>query len=198
MFVKQHPEAGKNDKELIDRIENKFKHSSTIEHIYYNFEITGISRALLQELARHRIASLSVKSTRYTLNELLNEEPFIDYSKGIMFEPDKPTAVVYNERVFDYCVKTTDEFTNMNSALALENLRKSLVNSKGKNRDVKKFSLPESYKTQLAWSINARALQNFLSLRTDKAALWEIRELAYMIYESLPEEHKYLFEEHVK
>ena len=69
-------EGGEKDRELIDRVGNKFKHASTLEHLVYNFYIQGISRALLQELARHRIASLSVKSTRYTLKELKNEEIF--------------------------------------------------------------------------------------------------------------------------
>ena len=68
--------GGEKDVELIDRVGNKFKHASTLEHLYYNFYIQGISRALLQELARHRIASLSVKSTRYTLKELKKEEKF--------------------------------------------------------------------------------------------------------------------------
>jgi len=58
---------GEKDKELIERVGNKYKHSSTLEHINYTFDIDGISRACLQELARHRHASLSVKSTRYTL-----------------------------------------------------------------------------------------------------------------------------------
>jgi thymidylate synthase thyX len=58
--------GGEKDVELIDRVGNKFKHASTLEHLYYNFYIQGISRALLQELARHRIASLSVKSTLHT------------------------------------------------------------------------------------------------------------------------------------
>lgn len=62
--------GGEKDKELIYRVGNKFKHASTLEHLYYTFYIQGISRATLQELARHRIASLSVKSTRYTLKEL--------------------------------------------------------------------------------------------------------------------------------
>ncbi len=57
--------------------------------------------------------------------------------------------------------------------------------------------MPESYKCELAWSINARSLQNFLNLRTNKAALWEIRELAYEIFVQLPDDHKYLFEEHL-
>ena len=60
------------------------------------------------------------------------------------------------------------------------------------NDKVKPF-IPEAYKTSLVWTINARSLQNFLELRTNKAALWEIRELAYELYNRLPEEHKYLF-----
>ena len=58
------------DKEFLDRILNKHKHGSVGEHLNYNFAIEGISRACLQELARHRHASLSVKSSRYTLKEL--------------------------------------------------------------------------------------------------------------------------------
>ncbi|WP_192866388.1 FAD-dependent thymidylate synthase, partial [Campylobacter jejuni] len=65
--------GGEKDKELIDRVGNKFKHASTLEHLNYTFYIQGISRACLQEVARHRHTSPSVKSTRYTLKELRNE-----------------------------------------------------------------------------------------------------------------------------
>lgn len=44
--------GGEKDKELIYRVGNKFKHASTLEHLYYTFYIQGISRATLQELAR--------------------------------------------------------------------------------------------------------------------------------------------------
>ncbi len=54
-------EGGEKDKDLIDRVGNKFKHASTLEHLTYTFYISGVSRALLQELARHRMASPSVK-----------------------------------------------------------------------------------------------------------------------------------------
>ena len=69
--------GGTKDKELIERIGNKNKHKSTLEHLVYSFDVDGISRACLTELARHRIASYSVKSTRYTLKELKDEPPFI-------------------------------------------------------------------------------------------------------------------------
>ena len=173
--------GGKRDKELIDRVGNKFKHSSTLEHLYYNFYIKGISRALLQELARHRMASLSVKSTRYTLKELKDEVEFTQ--KDI-------------KRAKKYLVFTDVALVDEMSIKALENLRKVLV--QGISNDKAKYCLPESYKTELTWSINARSLQNFINLRSDKSALWEIQDLARTIYNSLPEDHKYLYKEQIK
>jgi len=167
-------DGGEKDLALIDRVGNKFKHASTLEHITYNFYIQGISRALLQELARHRMASLSVKSTRYTLKEL-KECDVIEYDKFLVF--------------------TGNGIVDNASKVALDNLQKVL--KEGISNDIAKYCLPESYKTELTWTVNARSLQNFLHLRTSKDALWEIRSLANAIYEALPEEHKYLFEEHI-
>lgn len=173
--------GGEKDRDLIDRVGNKFKHASTLEHLVYNFYIEGISRALLQELARHRMASLSVKSTRYTLKELKDEEPY---------------TINDLERAAKYLVMTGVEIVDQMSIKALENLRLVLV--EGISNDRAKYCLPESYKTELTWSINARSLQNFISLRSDKAALWEIRDLANMVYNTLPAEHRYLFENSLK
>jgi len=169
-------DGGEKDKELIDRVGNKFKHASTLEHLVYNFYIKGVSRALLQELARHRIASLSVKSTRYTLKELKAEEIF--------------TCKDF-ERASKYLVLTGVEMVDEMSIKALENLRLVLV--EGISNDKAKYCLPESYMTELTWTINARSLQNFISLRSDKSALWEIQNLAHALYNALPEDHKYLF-----
>ena len=169
--------GGEKDIELIDRVGNKFKHASTLEHLSYNFYLKGISRALLQELARHRMANLSVKSTRYTLKELKNESEF---KKGDF------------ENASRYIVLTGNETVDNAGILALENLRQILQTPI--SLDVAKYCLPECYKTELSWSINARSLQNFLLLRTSKSALWEIRNLANLIYEALPDEHKFIFE----
>ena len=169
--------GGEKDIELIDRVGNKFKHASTLEHLSYNFYLKGISRALLQELARHRMANLSVKSTRYTLKELKNESEF---KKGDF------------ENASRYIVLTGNEIVDNAGISALENLRQILQTPI--SLDIAKYCLPECYKTELSWSINARSLQNFLSLRTSKSALWEIRNLANLIYEALPDEHKFIFE----
>jgi len=169
-------EGGEKDKALIDRVGNKYKHASTLEHLVYTFYISGISRALLQELARHRMASLSVKSTRYTLKELKESQPF---ETNNFTEASK------------FIVLTNNEFVDNASIQALNNLQALL--KKGISNDIAKYALPESYKTELTWSINARSLQNFLTLRSSKSALWEIRDLANIIYNALPQEHKYLF-----
>lgn len=47
-------------------------HGSVLEHVYFNFEVTGFSRLCLQEYMRHRIASPTVESTRFTLKKVLD------------------------------------------------------------------------------------------------------------------------------
>jgi len=175
--------TGQKDKALINKIGNKNKSSSTLEHINYNFDINGISRACLQELARHRMQSMSVKSTKYTLKELKNESSFT--SLGCSFS-----------KAEKYIVLTEDFATNTCSVKALEELRQLLI--AGIPNDKAKYCMPEAYKTSLVSTMNMRALQNFLSLTTDKDALWEIQELAHKMFNVLPEEHKFMLVDFVK
>ena len=167
--VNTNDDIGTKDRELIHRVGCKFKHASTLEHLNYTFDIDGISRACLQELARHRHASLSVKSTRYTLKELKDADTVSKFRVNIT--PD----------------------IDWENDLTLEEVQKEL--KKGTSNDVVKYMLPEAYKTSLVWTINMRSLQNFLKLRTSTAALKEIRELAWEIVKQMPEQHMYLLEE---
>jgi len=206
--------GGDKDRDLIIKVGNKFKHKSTLEHLHYSFFIQGISRATLQELARHRMASLSVKSTRYTLKELKEEKSFLNkFNLAFLIDLNKTTKEQFPhlsdddkrhydklqdalKRAEEYLVFTNRDEVNIASVLALENLRQLLVLNIA--NDKAKFALPENYKTELTWSINARSLQNFLSLRTSRSALWEIRELAYGIFDALPNEHKIIFEDDIE
>ncbi len=47
-------------------------HHSIIEHATLSFLVEGTSRGVLQEHARHRIQSISVRSTRYTMSSVIN------------------------------------------------------------------------------------------------------------------------------
>jgi len=163
-------EYGEKDLNLINNL-IKNGHHSVLEHVYYTFKIDGISRALLQELVRHRIASYSVKSTRYTLTELKKDEN-IDVDK--------------------YCVT---EYLPENIKSDLLNsllIIKKLLNE-GWANDKVKYLLPEAYKTNVIMSINARSLRNLFKLRTDKRALKEFQDLARNIFLILPHEHLILF-----
>jgi len=175
--------------ERIERVANKNKHASTIEHLNYTFEIE-MSRACLQEWSRHRMASLSVKSSRYTLKELKDEAPFADY----IYDEYEVVEGGY-ERAKKYLVFTDEGLVDEASVFNLEELRKLI--SLGVSNDKAKYCIPEAYKTSLVWTINARSLQNFLALRTSSAALWEIRNIAYAVYYALPEDHRFLFKEFV-
>lgn len=170
-------------KSRINKVANVQKHASTIEHIVFSFDIDGISRACLQELARHRIASYTVKSSRYTLQELKNELPFDNAS---YFDV---------QRAKKYIVFTESNNVDLVSVKNLENLRQLIASNY--DNDLSKYCMPEAYKTSLVMTINARSLQNFLELRTSKHALWEIQNLAKAMFEAIPETHKFLFEEYM-
>ena len=164
-------DLGEKDIKLIKSIIAN-NHTSTIEHISYNFKISGISRALLQELARHRLASLSVKSTRYTLRELKN---------------------VNADDLKNYLVKISDSIDEYNK-FRLATMQ-ALMNEQNLSNDELKYLLPEAFKTELMLTINARSLRNLLELRLSSKALKEFRELAKALYRELPEPHRVLFDD---
>ncbi len=185
--------CGPKDCELIDRVGNKFKHGSVLEHLSYTFYIK-CSRAVLQELSRSRIASPSVKSSRYTLKELKDcesfELPYKAYHENGTTNLDIEAARANADK---YLVWTGDDDVDRYSIYALENLRKLIV--KGVSNDKAKYALPDSMRTEITWSINARSLQNVLRLRSDKSALWEYRILALDLFEAIPDDHKFIFKD---
>lgn len=154
-----------DDIELLNRLVKQYKHESIIEHIDYTFALYDIPRYVLVELTRHRIASYSVKSTRYTLKEINTKsfESLIDVDFDL---------VELQRKQFDLL---------------------KLASEKCKNIDTLKALIPESYKCDIIFTINARSLRNFLSLRLSKAAHFKIRELAKLIYDAIPDSHKFLY-----
>jgi thymidylate synthase (FAD) len=178
---------GAHDKDLLCRIIDT-NHLSTIEHLSYTFHIEGVSRGLLQELARHRIASMSCKSTRYTLGRVKSEESFTLFDcGGGKFEPEYEGF----KRSEKYLVRSGDKVTDAAAYMALVNVQKNAI--AGTPNDQLKYCLPEAMKTELIWTINARSLRNFMELRTSPRAHWEIRKMAETIKGLIPAEHLVLF-----
>lgn len=175
-----------------DKIENKTKdntflkglikagHLSVLEHLYYNFEINGASRSLLQELSRHRHISMSVQSTRWALKKMLNDKDFNFINKHYI----PPFSNDNDRNTYIELLSKTEEF---------------IKNSLSKyGNDILKYALNESFTTKLMLSLNARSLRWILDLRTGKTVLKEFKDLCYKIFDSLPEDHKFLFEDVIK
>jgi thymidylate synthase (FAD) len=145
-------------------------HESVLEHLVYTF-IADISRACLQEVSRHRIASPSVESTRYALKKILRKEC----------------------NLVDFIYLTGDRDIDDLNIEHLENVVK--LSKKGKSNDTLKYSIPECFMSREMLTINARSLRNFMLLRSSSRALDEIRRLAFDMYDVLPDEHKFVFED---
>lgn len=58
--------------DLLDTLAWTHFHHSILEHANLSFLVRGTSRAVLQEHARHRIQAISVRSTRYTMQNVLH------------------------------------------------------------------------------------------------------------------------------
>lgn len=165
--------GGPEDQELVKRIIES-KHDSTLEHAVYHYKIVGFSRALLQELSRHRLASPSVRSTRYTLKKMLN-------SGG--------------ENLSQFLVLTGNTNVDMLNVETLRRLRQIMIDDSKTPNDILKFGIPEALKVSERLTINARSLRNLLNLRLSPRALWEFRELAAKMLFVIPEDHQLLFDD---
>lgn len=161
--------TGEADKALIDRIGNKAKHTSVKNHINYTFDIQGITTKTLLALTRHDVGTeFSVQSTRYTTKKSVKDGTAgFTYSKSSLVNNylDK-LFIMINE-----CVKN------------------------GEANDEISLLLPQAWQYNLYATFSLGALQHFFTLRLKPDAHWDIRELATKLYETIPEEHKYLFED---
>ncbi len=153
-------------------------HESPIEHASFTFGIEGVSRALLAQITRHRIASFSVQSQRYVrekqFNYVLPPEIEEDSEALEVFEAamkrnqedyDKISAILKEKHKKDFMAAGKDEKTaeRLAEKKAIEDAR---------------FVLPNACETKMIVTMNARSLMNFFRHRCCNRAQWEIREVA--------------------
>ena len=164
---------GEKDKQLMKNL-MKSRHHSVMEHINVVFDIEDVSRALIQQASRHRIQSLSVKSTRYTLDKMLKE------FKAEMLRENcicRGTILQYFKDV-PYIVEVVN--------LIMQKLIEDCWEFNKQNNDELKYIFPEALYTTLVSTMNLRSFCNFYELRSDTHAMKEIRDLANMMFETLP------------
>lgn len=154
---------GKNDISL-KRAKNCFKagHLSVFEHAYITFEIEGISRACSHQLVRHRLASFCQQSQRYCEIDVAKTNWYVVPE---VFRKDMTTHLQYAADMYKYGTAYKEALNN------------------GVKPEDARYLLPEACKTTLTMSMNVRELFHILDMRMDKAAQWEIRELATKLHD---------------
>ncbi len=144
-------------------------HESPIEHISFTFGIEGVSRALLAQITRHRIASFSVQSQRYV------KENIFTFVTPPAIKEDAEALALYEQTMKDIFA------AYQNLASTLEEKYKETMDPKAAEKKAiedARFVLPNACATKMIMTMNARSLLNFFRLRCCNRAQWEIRELA--------------------
>ena len=153
-------------------------HASPIEHASFTFGIEGVSRTLLAQITRHRIASFSVQSQRYV--RLDDFRYVIPPEIEAIPEAKAQFIASMNEDAEKYLalVRTLeDAHTARFMAEGLTEKAARAKASKQANEDAR-FVLPNACDTKMIVTMNARSLMNFFELRCCQRAQWEIREVA--------------------
>lgn len=137
-------------------------HMSVFENAVVTFRVEGISRACSHQLVRHRMASYCQKSQRYTKIDTSSDDWYVvpkcfdgmnDDGADVFFETAMEDAAMAYNKAIEHGIKPEDA----------------------------RYLLPEATKTDITCTFNVRSLFNFLDLRTDSHAQWEIRNLANML-----------------
>lgn len=153
-------------------------HQSPVEHATFTFAIEGVSRSLLAQLTRHRIASFSVQSQRYVDKENFEyiippEIDAIPEARELFIKAMDNDRETYKELNRILTEKHTQ--TNINDGMDEKKARSAA--SKKANED-SRYVLSNACDTKIVMTFNVRSLYNFFSLRCCTRAQWEIREMA--------------------
>lgn len=148
-----------SDKDKANRARHclELGHMGVFEHVSVTWKISGISRACSHQLVRHRLASFCQQSQRYVKVGTDSLDWYVI-----------PPSIKDDDAM-------RDEYDNAMRQCAKH--YQSLLDNGVKPEDAR-FALPEATKTGIVATMNLREFASFYAARTDKAAQWEIRELA--------------------
>ena len=133
-------------------------HLSTLRFAYATFHISGISRACSHQLVRHKHLDYLQESQRYV------EQTNTDYVI--------PHITIDSQKVMDAHYKLS------------QSIYDQLIAS-GIRKEDARYVLPNAAATQLYVTGNLQAWKDFLKLREEPAAQWEIRKVAQRVREEL-------------
>lgn len=165
----------------------KHCHETPLEMIQFKFHVK-LPLFVFAQWVRHRMASYNVASYRYSQ---VPEDYYVP-SK----ERSQTQSLENKQGSSDVESKQSVEFINHIESVsedALNDYNKLVFNSEtnpeGISRELCRIGIPQNWYTEFVTSINLRSLFNFLSLRMDSHAQYEIQEYAKAIYSIVQETH---------
>ena len=169
-FAKRSEEFSEVDKGLINFLMRE-RHGTPFEHNAFRFHIKA-PIFVAREWFRHRIGSFNEFSARYS--EVPNEF-FVPAEEDVRAQVGKPGSYRF-DKVDPALARETIELIQGVNERSYE-VYTHLVD-RGVAKELARVVLPVGMYTQFYWTVNARALMNFLSLRTAETAQLDIRRFA--------------------
>jgi thymidylate synthase (FAD) len=169
-FARHKTEMDDSDAGLI-RFLMRERHGTPFEHNAFRFHIrTPIFVA--REWFRHRVGSFNEFSMRYAK---ATDDFYLPEPEDVRTQVGKPGAYSFEPVSDDIAETTREELRQVYEAAyaAYERLVEL-----GVARELARAALPVGAYTEFYWTVNARALMNFLSLRNAETAQREIRRYA--------------------
>src|SRR5215213_4037124 len=179
-FARHKAEMDDSDAGLI-RFLLREKHASPFEHAVFRFHIR-CPIFVAREWFRHRWSSFNEFSMRYAK---ATDDFYIPAPEDVRSQVGKPGSYSF-EPVSDELAETTRERLQEVYESAYR-AYEELVEA-GVAREVARAALPVGAYTEFYWTVNARSLMNFVSLRNSESAQREIRRYAEACERFLEEE----------
>lgn len=169
-FAKSQQEMDESAKGLINFLMRE-KHGTPFEHNAFRFHVK-CPVFVAREWFRHRIGSFNEFSARYSE---VGEDFFVPYQNDVRSQVGKPGAYEFHMVEGEIADQAIEIISQANS-IAYESYKKLI--DIGIAKELSRTVLPVGMYTQFYWTVNARSLMNFLSLRLSKTAQLDIRRYA--------------------
>jgi thymidylate synthase (FAD) len=169
-FARRKEEMDASDAGLI-RFLMRDRHGSPFEHNAFRFHVR-CPIFVAREWFRHRIGSFNEFSLRYAK---ATDDFYVPEVADVRTQVGKPGAYTF-EPVDDELAETTRDELRAVYDHAFETYTRLV--EQGVARELARSILPVGAYTQFYWTVNARALMNFVSLRNSEFAQLEIRRYA--------------------
>jgi thymidylate synthase (FAD) len=189
-FGRRVTELSEADAGLI-RFLMRDRHGTPFEHNSFRFHIR-CPLFVAREWFRHRISSFNEFSMRYAR---ATEDFYVPEAEDVRTQVGKPGAYSFDPVDPELAEATREELRAVyeNAYATYERLVEQ-----GVARELARAVLPVGAYTEFYWTVNARALMNFVSLRAAETAQREIRRYADAVEHFLAEKMPITYEAFVK